>query len=126
MAEKFDFYQRYGVEEYYIYDPEDGPLEGWRRAGDHLEQIPQMPGFVSPRLLIRFEPGPGPDNLTILGPDGTPFLSFREWVEKAKADQRRAESAELLALEQTRLVSAERQRAERLAAQLRELGIEPE
>jgi Putative restriction endonuclease len=133
MAEKFEFYQRYGVDEYYIYDPDDGHLEGWRRSGDHLERIPRMAGFVSPRLLIRFEPGPGADNLTILGPDGTPFLSFTEWVEKAKADQQRAEVAELRALEQTRLASAERQRAEatdqraeRLAAQLRALGIEPE
>jgi Uma2 family endonuclease len=119
MAEKFEFYQRYGVEEYYIYDPEEGPLEGWRRAGDHLEQIPRMAGFVSPRLLVRFEPGPGADNLTILGPDGTPFLSFTEWVEKAKADERRAQAAELRA-------KATDERAERLAAQLRELGIEPE
>ena len=124
MAEKFDFYQRHGVEEYYIYDPEDGSVEGWRRAGDHLEQIPRMAGFVSPRLRIRFEPGPGPDNLTIFGPDGTPFLTFTEWVEKSKTEHERAESeheraeseheraeaAELRALEQTQLASAERLR----------------
>ncbi|MFI5456800.1 MAG: Uma2 family endonuclease [Isosphaerales bacterium] len=112
MDRKFQFYQQYGVEEYYIYDPDDGSLEGWRRVGDQLKEIPQMAGFVSPRLGIHFHPGEGPDNLRILGPDGTPFLTFAEWVKKSKADERRADEAD--------------QRAERLAARLRELGIEPD
>jgi len=94
------------------YDPDDGSLQGWRRAVDHLEEIPQMAGFVSPRLGIHFDPGAGPDNLRIFGPDGTPFLTFAEWVKKSKTEQRRADLAD--------------QRAERLAARLRELGIEPD
>jgi hypothetical protein len=59
--------------------------------------------------------------------------SFTEWVGKSKAEQRRADAAEERALEQARLATAarrladeEHQRAERLAARLRELGIEPE
>lgn len=119
MDRKFQFYQQYGVEEYYIYDPDDGSLEGWRRVGDHLEEIPQMAGFVSPRLGTHFEPGDGPNKLRIFGPDGTRFLTFTEWVKKSKTDQRRADVADQLAEE-------ERRRAERLAARLRELGIEPE
>jgi Uma2 family endonuclease len=140
MDEKFKFYERHGVEEYYIYDPEDGSLEGWLRAGGRLEPVPQMAGYVSPRLGIIFEPGEGGDNLVIIGPDGVRFLTFTEWVEKSKAEQYRADAAEKRAEEQTRLAEAERgrfdeehqranaanQRAERLAAQLRELGIEPE
>jgi len=140
MGEKFQFYQRYGVEEYYIYDPDDGSLEGWLRAGDRLEEIPRMAGFVSPRLRIRFDPGKGPDNLRIFGPDGARFLTFTEWVEKSKAEQRRADAAEERAEEQAKLVIAERQRvdeerqradaanerAERLAARLRQMGVEPE
>jgi hypothetical protein len=110
MDLKFQFYQQYGVLEYYVYDPHNGPLDGWLRAGDRLVSVPEMAGFVSPRLKIRFEPGKGPNNLRIFGPDGTRFLTFAEWVQKAKADQRLAE--------------AERKRADRLAARLRELGIE--
>ena len=34
MERKFQFYERYGVEEYYIYDPDRGDLVGWRRADD--------------------------------------------------------------------------------------------
>ena len=119
MDRKFQFYQRYGVEEYYIYDPDDGSLQGWRRVGDHLEEVPQMAGFVSPRLGIHFDPGEGPKNLRIFGLDRTPFLTFAEWVKKSKTDQQRADEACRRADEVSR-------RAERLAARLRELGIEPE
>ena len=73
MERKFQFYERYGVEEYYIYDPDDGSLDGWLRNGEHLEKVPRMAGFVSPRLGIRFEPGEGSDNLKIFGPDGAPI-----------------------------------------------------
>ena len=107
MGEKFQFYEHYGVEEYYIYDPDDGLLEAWMRHADRLEAIPQVAGFVSPRLGIRFDPGKGADNLRILGPDGTPFLTFTEWVEKSKADQRRANSAEDRVREQAKLALTE-------------------
>jgi Uma2 family endonuclease len=119
MERKFQFYERYGVEEYYIYDPDRGDLVGWRRVNDILEEIPNMAGFQSPRLKIRFEPGDGPDNLKIIGPDGEPFLTYAELVKQRNADRQRAEEKARLAEEQT-------QRADRLAARLRELGIEPD
>ncbi len=91
MIGKFEFYQRYGVEEYYVYDPDHGPLDGWLRAGNMLQPVPSMTGFVSPRLGIKFEPGPGPDNLKIFGPDGSRFLTFSEWCHAARIEQRRAD-----------------------------------
>ena len=43
MAQKLRFYDRYGVEEYYIYDPDDGELIGWlRREEEDLDVIPEM------------------------------------------------------------------------------------
>ncbi len=75
MTHKFQFYEKYGVFEYYIYDPDDGTLEGWLRVENHLERIPDMAGFVSPLLNIRFEPADGSDNLRIINPDGTSFLT---------------------------------------------------
>jgi Uma2 family endonuclease len=119
MERKFQFYERHGVEEYYIYDPDRGDLVGWRRAGDILEEIPVMAGFESPRLKIRFEPGEGPDNLKIIGPDGEPFLTYTELVKQRNADRQRAE-------EQARRADEQAQRADRLAARLRELGVEPD
>ena len=133
MERKFQFYERYGVEEYYIYDPDRGDLVGWRRVNDILEEVPVMAGFQSPRLKIRFEPGEGPDNLKIIGPDGEPFLTYAELVKQRSADRQRAqEKARLaeekaqLAEQQTRLAEQQAERADRLATQLRQLGIEPD
>ena len=112
MLHKFRFYERYGVEEYYIYDPDSGDLEGWQRQDKGLEEIAQMNGYVSRRLGIRFEPGEGPNNLTIIGSDGERFATHQELKERTQAAQERAQAAQEL--------------AERLAARLRELGIESE
>jgi Uma2 family endonuclease len=119
MERKFQFYERHGVEEYYIYDPDRGDLVGWRRVGAILEEISKMSGFESPLLKIRFEPGEGPDNLKIIGPDGEPFLTYTELVKQRNADRLRAE-------DQTRLAEEQTERADRLAARLRELGVEPD
>jgi len=102
---KFRFYERYGVEEYYIYNPENGELAGWLRGATGLEEVEEMNGHKSPRLGVRFEPGEGPDDLRIIGPDGRRFATYVELFEDREA---------------------QRQRADRLAAKLRELGVEPE
>lgn len=112
MARKFRFYEIYGVQEYYIYNPDNGDLSGWCREGERLVPSVNMNGYTSPRLGIRFEPGPGRDNLTIIGPDGQRFLTYSEVIELRDSERQRADS--------------EHQRAERLAARLRELGIEPD
>ena len=91
MKRKFEFYERYGVEEYYLYDPFSGKLEGWLRRGDKLKKIARMRGFVSPRLGIRFEPGKGQDNLTIIGRDGRPFPTPLELSQRAEAERQRRE-----------------------------------
>ncbi len=90
MKRKFQFYEQYGVEEYYIYDPFSGSLEGWRRRGGELKKIARMRGFVSPRLGIRFEPGKGQDNLTIFGRHGEPFLTPQEISRRRAEAERRA------------------------------------
>ncbi len=77
-----------------------------------------MAGYVSPRLRIRFEPGEGADNLSIFAPDGARLLRFDE-LARLRLREQRAE-------EQARIADAERARAERLAARLRDLGVEPE
>jgi hypothetical protein len=140
MKRKFEFYERYGVEEYYVYDPFSGSLEGWRRRGGELKKIARMRGFVSPRLGIRFEPGKGQDNLTILGRDGEPFVTPVELSRRnaearhhAEAERQRAEAERLCAEAERRRAEQEHQRADtereraaKYAAKLRELGIEPD
>jgi Uma2 family endonuclease len=130
MLGKLHFYDDRGVEEYYVYDPDDGTLAGWRREeGGRLEEVSNMLGYVSPRLGLRFEPGDGPDNLKLYGPDGILFKTHQELQDEAEAAEQRAEAAEQKAQAAEQKAQAAEQkaqaadeRAERLAARLRELG----
>ncbi|MCB0593549.1 MAG: Uma2 family endonuclease [Lewinellaceae bacterium] len=79
MAKKFEFYRRYGVEEYYIYDPHQNKLEGYLREGEQLVAIPEIRQWISPLLGIRFEWTV--DTLTLYRPDGERFLSYLELLE---------------------------------------------
>jgi Uma2 family endonuclease len=99
MNKKLRFYEQYGVEEYYIYDPDKIDLTGWLRQGDRLDSIDEMAGWVSPKLMIRFELQP--ESLLIYHPDGRQFLGFVE------LDRRRQ-----LAEEQRQLAEEQRQLAE--------------
>jgi Uma2 family endonuclease len=109
MSRKLDFYEQYGVEEYYIYDPDRIDFTGWIRNNSRLELIQNDRDWVSPRLGIRFNLQD--DTLIIYRPDDRPFLSF---VELDQLRQQATERAEL-----------SEQKAEKLAAKLRELGIDP-
>ena len=131
MTRKFQFYQRYGVEEYYAYDPERGELAGWLRQGSELREIPDMSGWISPRLGIRFDLVNG--ELHLSRPDGRLFATFveleqqREEAQRQAERERQAKEEERLAKEQERQAKElAQQRVERLAAQLRALGVEPE
>ncbi len=76
MAKKFQFYEGYGVEEYYLFDPDKIDLQGWIRVEDRLNVIEEMNNWVSPRLGIKFVLTS--DNLEIYRPDGERFLTFVE------------------------------------------------
>jgi Uma2 family endonuclease len=116
MREKFEFYERYQVGEYYIYDPDRVKLSGSRRRGGKLKKIAKMDGWISPLLGIRFDMS-GPE-LVIYGPDGRRFLTYQELAQQN--DQLAQENERLL---QER--DAERQRIERMIAQMRAMGLEP-
>jgi Uma2 family endonuclease len=104
MAKKLEFYDRYGVEEYYLYDPETGDFTGWIRGEDgRLRVIDEIQGWVSPSLGVRFEIEDG--ELRVIRPDRQRFMTYLELQQQAEH---------------------ERQRAAKLAQRLRELGIDPE
>ena len=117
LIDKFHFYERFGVEEYYLFNPELMTLDGWIRRGDHLEVIPETNGWTSPLLGIRFILAA--KDMTILRPDGNPFQSYVQ-------AERRIEEAKRELDEEREIAREQRERAERLAARLRELGIDPE
>ena len=116
MSRKLYFYEQYGVEEYYIYDPDRIDFTGWIRNGDRLIAIEDGDNWISPRLGIRFEMQP--ETLKIYYPDNRPFSSFVELDRLRQQAQEQAQQAQ----EQTKQAE---QKVEKLAAKLRELGIDP-
>jgi Uma2 family endonuclease len=77
MVRKLAFYERYGVQEYYVYDPDDVELIGYLRQDNKLALIEtSMQGFQSPLLGIVFEIEN--DELHIYRADGLPFLDYEE------------------------------------------------
>ncbi len=124
MHKKLSFYNRYGIEEYYLYDPEINELEGWQRIEGSLEPIEPMEGWISPRLGVRFElPESG---LEIYKPDGEKFLSPSEINAERLLERERAEQASQRAEQASQRAEQASQRAELLAAKLRELNIDPD
>jgi Uma2 family endonuclease len=153
MDFKRKIYELYGVEEYYVFNPYKIKLEVWLREDDAFRPIPEAEtsGWVSPRLGIRFELA---EDMTIYAPDGRPFLDYAEVARerdeserqaneerrlraeserKADEERHRADEERRLRVESERKADEERrrrlesnERAERLAARLRELGIDPD
>jgi Uma2 family endonuclease len=89
MDKKLLFYDRYGVEEYYIYDPDRNRLRGWLRGEDGLDVIPQIADWVSPRLGIRF--ALSEESLELYRPNGERFLTYVEIAQRAEEERQRAE-----------------------------------
>jgi Uma2 family endonuclease len=105
MSRKFDFYQTYGVEEYYVYDHLSNDLAIWIRNQEQnrLEPIDHVQNWSSPRLGIRFELTD--ESLNIFNPDGNKFLTYLEQVQQKE-----------------QALSA----MSKYASKLREMGIDPE
>lgn len=132
MNRKLRFYEQYGVNEYYIYDPDRVDFVGWIRNGDRLESIDEPNDWISPLLEVRFKLEPD-EELQIHRPDGQPFLSFidldrrrQDAEQRAENAKQRAENAEQRAENAEQRAGTAEQRAAKLMAKLQELGIDPE
>jgi Uma2 family endonuclease len=131
MARKLAFYDQYGAEEYYDYDPDNHRLRGYVRVDGVLDDIPELATWVSPRLGIRFDMT-GPE-LVISGPNRERFLTFQELADAREAERQRADVERQRADAERQRADAERQRAdqagqeaERLRTMLRAAGIDPD
>ena len=121
LAKKFNFYERYGVEEYYTYNPETDKLKIWIRKGKRMRPVIKTDGFISPRTGVRFE-FRSDQHMRVVGPDGLRFLNHLETREQYYNDLKTKE--ELLGKE-----SQARRRAEAdlqaYIKMLEEAGIDP-
>jgi Uma2 family endonuclease len=117
MAAKFSFYEKYGVEEYFVIDPGQIQVQAYLREGGKLVGVAKVDGHTSPRLGIRFELS-GP-KLVVRYPDGRPFLTFVELATEIERAEQRYEQAKQRAdqIAQRKVGLTERQ-----WARLEELG----
>ncbi|MEW5986657.1 MAG: Uma2 family endonuclease [Chloroflexota bacterium] len=115
----FIFYERYGVEEYYLYDPDRGRLQGWWRRQGRLRPVASMNGWRSPRLGIRFEMKG--KELELFSPDGSRFLTYVELGQARQVAEARAQYAESRAQHAESRAEAEAQARQEAEARLREL-----
>ena len=143
MLQKLRFYERYGVEEYYLYDPATVDLTIWERREERLEAVEEVNGWVSPRMGVRFQVSE--TELQIFRPDGTPFVSFvelaqlREQAElraeqerqnaqqarqNAEQERQNAQQARQRAEQAETMLEQERSRSQALEARLRDMGID--
>jgi Uma2 family endonuclease len=144
MSNKAIFFERYGVQEYYLYDIERKQLSGFVRfqeQDDQLESIPDMTDWKSPRLGIRFDMSS--EDLQLYKPDGKPFLGYDEYAQieiileetctnLGQTREQLGQAREQLGQTQyhfsntAQKLDESKHRANSLAAKLRELGINPE
>jgi len=111
LDKKLLFYERYGVEEYYLYDPDRNDLSGWMRREGRLIPIDPIANWVSPRLSIRFD-WSETGLLQLYLPNGVAFTTLEQERQRAEQERQRAEQAE--------------QRAAQLAERLRAMGVDPD
>ena len=124
MRDKLEFYDTYGVEEYYVYDPPANNLEVWLRQDGRLRRVSHIKGWTSPRLGIRFALSGA--TLEIFDPQGQPFLTSVELAARlrgtaelaareaaqARQEHARAEQEAARAEQEQQRAEQERQRAE--------------
>lgn len=121
LDDKLEFYERHGVEEYYVIDPYENAVEGYVRRSRRLAQVRKIHGHISPRLGIRFEKSG--DELRIVGSEGRAFQTRQERVEDLLGEV--GEERQRIVVEKRRADEEKRQK-DKLAAKLRELGIDPD
>ena len=124
MDKKLVFYDRYSVEEYYLYDPDKGDLSGWLRDRERLDVIEQMSGWVSPRLGIKFEMSG--TELQLYRQDGERFATYVELAALREQERQDKEQAQQQLGQAQQQLEQEQERSQQLATKLRELGVNPD
>ena len=120
MTGKLADYDRYGVEEYYHYDPQANVLEVFIRQGGRLTLLPVVGSFDSPLLGLRFVLRR--EGLIVQDATGQPFRMLNEeraHRERAEAQARQERTGREAAEERAEQERADREAAEERAEQER-------
>ena len=126
MLSKYAFYEQYGVQEYYIYNPYKHILQGFVRQCGHFVAITEINGYVSPLLGVRFVLDPPGSPLQVIGPDGRPFASFQKVIEQHDQAERQALQAVHRADQEKERARQERLQRERIEEQIEQERLQRE
>ncbi|HFA47838.1 MAG TPA: Uma2 family endonuclease [Bacteroidetes bacterium] len=146
------FYEKYGVEEFYTYDPEKNLFVVYQRQGDKLTRLEGLQQWVSPLLKVRFEWFG--ETFKLYRPDGSRFVHFSElerqtrylsmevdavnalllqekkWTmemeKRAEKEKERAEKEKERAEKEKERAEDAEKRSKILAEKLKALGIDPD
>ncbi|MFN6498460.1 MAG: Uma2 family endonuclease [Nostoc sp. DedQUE01] len=124
MARKLLFYNQYGVEEYYIYNPENNELQVWLRGEYGLDSVDFGQKWVSPRLQINFDVSG--EHWQLSYPDGQPFMTFGQLMAKSQAAQQEAQAAKQEAQAAQQEAQAAQQRLQQAVLRLLSMGLNRE
>ena len=138
MLKKLLFYNKYGVEEYYIYDPDKNKLKIFLRSEKKLDKINSMDNWVSPRLGIRFDMSG--EELQLYHSNGQIFQGIEQIKEQLQQkdeklqqqDKQLQQKDEKLQQQDEQLQQKDEQLQQQdkqlqiLAAKLQEMGIDPD
>jgi hypothetical protein len=119
MMDKLDFYSDLGCDEFFVYDYRRGKLSAFHRSreGGLTTVGPDKQGNWN-SVLLGMTFGLDGKKLWVRRPDGKLIESQRDITRRADAEAERADA-------EAERANTEAERAARLAAKLRELGIDP-
>lgn len=127
MLEKLDFYSDMGCEEFFIYDYRRGKFSAFHRSSDGgLATVAPDASGCWKSLLLGMTFGLDGKKLWVRRPDGKLIETQREISRRADAEAERARLEAGRADAEAERARLEAEKAERLAAKLRELGIDPD
>jgi Uma2 family endonuclease len=107
---KMFFYNRFGVEEYYLYDLDTHEFSVWLRTKTHLDEVEPGRNWISPRLNIRF--ASANKELQLFHPNGERFLTYLELTQQLEQERQKTDRA--------------LQCVSQLSERLRKAGISPD
>lgn len=128
---KKEIYQNiFRTPEYFWFSPESLEFVGWRLQGSHYQEIPANEQGWRWSEELGLYLGIQDRKLRYFSPDGelipTPAEAALQERQKCVAAQQQLAQAQQQLAQAQRQAELERQKAERLAAHLRSLGVDPE